>query len=185
MQGLKDLKDKIQTLETERARLINEVESLRKAAETRAAALESDVNQMRQEARGLRELLGSEEKMAVKIPLHKSVAAAHVTPVVQTEPEPEPDIESSPEELIPENANLENDATNHDAVLKTLNIEERKVIEVLAAHGGRYTQKNIRTEADLSWLQTNRVISRLVDRGVVTLVKNGVLTDVLLTENLK
>jgi uncharacterized membrane protein len=119
--------------------------------------------------------------MVVTIPVPESVVAFHVPPVVQ----PEPDLEPSPEELTPENANLENDATNNDAVLKTLNIEERKVIEVLATHGGRYTQKNIRTEAGLSWLQTNRIVSRLVNRGVVTLVKNGVLTGVLLTENLK
>jgi hypothetical protein len=179
MQDLKDLKDKIQSLETERTLLMNEVESLRKAAEIRAAALESDVNQMRQEAKGLRELLGSEEKIGITLTVPKPVVAVPLTPDVQTEPEP------ASEELIPAQANLENEVATQDTVLKTLNIEERKVIEVLSTHGGRYAQKNIRTEAGLSWLQTNRVISRLVDRGVVTLEKNGVLTDVLLREHLK
>jgi len=177
VQDLKELKDKIQTLETERARLISEVESLRKAAEIRATALESDVNQMRQEAEGLRELLGSEEKIGFAIPVPKPVVAVPVTPVVQTEPE------IIPEEIILENVNPENEVASQESVLKTLNIEERKVMQVISAHGGRYAQKNIRNEAGLSWLQTNRVISHLVDRGVVTLEKNGVLTDVLLTEH--
>jgi uncharacterized membrane protein len=179
MQDIKDLKDKIQTLETERERLMSEVESLRKATEIRVAALESDVNQMRQEAKDLRELLGSEEKAGLTIPFSNPVFAAPVTSVVQTELDP------IPEEIIPENPNLENEVAAQESVLKTLNIEERKVIEVLSTHGGRYAQKNLRTEAGLSWLQTNRVISRLVDQGVVTLDKNGVLTAVLLTEHIK
>ncbi len=57
MQTLKELREKIQALETERARLMVEVESLRKAAETRVVTLEGEVGQLREEAKSLRDLL--------------------------------------------------------------------------------------------------------------------------------
>ena len=65
MQTLKDLRAKIQALETERARLMVEVESLRKAAESRVITLEGEVVQMREEAKSLRELLGNSSKEIV------------------------------------------------------------------------------------------------------------------------
>jgi hypothetical protein len=68
MQTLKDLREKIQALETERAKLLGEIEGLRKAAESRAAALEGEVNQMREEAKSLRDLVGSASKEAASAP---------------------------------------------------------------------------------------------------------------------
>ena len=68
MQTLKDLREKIEALETERSRLMVEIESLRKAAESRAANLEGEVSLMREEAKSLRELLGSNSKEAVSAP---------------------------------------------------------------------------------------------------------------------
>ncbi|MEM2911079.1 MAG: hypothetical protein QW146_01065 [Candidatus Bathyarchaeia archaeon] len=63
MQTLKNLREKIKTLETERANLMIEIEKLRKAAESKVNALESEVNMLREEVKSLRELLGySEEK---------------------------------------------------------------------------------------------------------------------------
>ena len=63
MQTLKNLREKIKTLETERANLMIEIEKLKKAAESRVNALESEVNMLREEVKSLRELLGySEEK---------------------------------------------------------------------------------------------------------------------------
>ena len=62
MSSLNSLKEKIRALETEQAHLILEVEGLRKTAESRAAALESEVTQMRQEAKSLRELVGANAK---------------------------------------------------------------------------------------------------------------------------
>ncbi len=59
MQTLKALREKIEALERERAGLMNEIETLRKLAETRAAALEAEVGQMREDAKSLRDLLGS------------------------------------------------------------------------------------------------------------------------------
>lgn len=63
MQTLKNLREKISTLETERANLMIEIEKLRKVAESRISTLESEVSILREEVTTLREVLGySEEK---------------------------------------------------------------------------------------------------------------------------
>lgn len=72
-----------------------------------------------------------------------------------------------------------------DSVMKTLSDDERKVIDVLAAHDGRYLQKYIRSEAGLNRLQTHRVVARLAARGIVTLEKTGNTNQVLLADWLK
>lgn len=60
---LRALREKIKTLETERAGLWAEIENLKKVAESRANALETEVNQLREEIRSLRELLGASEEI--------------------------------------------------------------------------------------------------------------------------
>lgn len=60
-----------------------------------------------------------------------------------------------------------------ESVSKTLTVEERKVIDVLKAHDGKYLQKYIRSETGLSRLKTHRIIARLAERGVVSLEKVG------------
>jgi len=62
MQTLVNLREKISTLETERANLMVEIEKLRKVAESRANALESEVGMLRNEVKSLRELLGYKEE---------------------------------------------------------------------------------------------------------------------------
>jgi septal ring factor EnvC (AmiA/AmiB activator) len=62
MQTLKNLRDKIKTLETERANLMIEIDKLRKVAESRASALESEVTMLREEVKSLRDLLGYTEE---------------------------------------------------------------------------------------------------------------------------
>jgi predicted nucleic acid-binding Zn-ribbon protein len=62
MQTLKNLREKIKTLETERANLMIEIEKLRKVAESRVNALESEVNILREEVKSLRDLLGYAEE---------------------------------------------------------------------------------------------------------------------------
>ncbi|NLE05827.1 MAG: hypothetical protein GX638_13660 [Crenarchaeota archaeon] len=57
MQTIKNLKEKIAALETEKSNLMNEIEELRKSAETHVIALESEVNQMREDAKLLREFI--------------------------------------------------------------------------------------------------------------------------------
>jgi len=49
-------------LETERAGLMVEIEKLKKVAESRADTLENEVNQLREEIKSLRELLGGSEE---------------------------------------------------------------------------------------------------------------------------
>jgi hypothetical protein len=76
----------------------------------------------------------------------------------------------------------DNSVSAYDSVVKTLNADERKVVEVLTAHEGKYLQKYIRNEAGLSMLQTYRVVARLAERGVVTLEKTGNTNMVLLAD---
>lgn len=68
------------------------------------------------------------------------------------------------------------------SVVKTLSSDERKVVEVLTAHEGKYLQKYIRKEAGLSRLRTHRVVARLAERGIVTLEKTGNTNRVFLAD---
>lgn len=79
----------------------------------------------------------------------------------------------------------QNLATPYASIVKTLTDEERKVIEVLKAHDGKYLQKYIRKEAGLSRLKTHRIIMRLAERGIVTLEKFGNTNQVLLADWLR
>ena len=74
------------------------------------------------------------------------------------------------------------DSTAYEAIVKTLTDEERKVIEVLTVHNGKYLQKYIRKEAGLSRLKTHRILVRLADRGIVTLKKTGNTNEVQLSD---
>ena len=62
MQTLVNLRERINTLETERASLMGEIEKLRKVAESKVDALESEVSMLRNEVKSLRDLLGYEEE---------------------------------------------------------------------------------------------------------------------------
>jgi predicted transcriptional regulator len=75
--------------------------------------------------------------------------------------------------------------TPYESVVKTLTSEERRVIEVLAAHDGKYLQKYIRKETGLSRLKTHRIVARLAERGIVSLEKTGNTNQVLLANWLK
>ena len=62
MQTLRNLREKIKTLEAERANLLMEIEELKKMAESRVSALENEISMLREEVKSLRELLGYEEE---------------------------------------------------------------------------------------------------------------------------
>jgi hypothetical protein len=79
----------------------------------------------------------------------------------------------------------EDSASPYASVLKTLTEDERKVVEVLTSHGGKYLQKYIRNDAGLSRLQTHRIVARLAERGIVSLEKTGNTNTVLLANWLK
>jgi len=61
MNNLKDLVDRIKSLESERRNLLLEIEELKKMADAKAKALESEISMLREEVNSLRVLLGVEE----------------------------------------------------------------------------------------------------------------------------
>ncbi len=61
MNNLKNLVEKLRTLETERQNLLLEIEELKKMADSKAKALESEISMLREEVKSLRILLGAEE----------------------------------------------------------------------------------------------------------------------------
>lgn len=71
--------------------------------------------------------------------------------------------------------------TPYDSVSKTLTAEERTVLDILVSHDGKYLQKYIRAETGLSRLKTHRIVSRLAERGIVTLEKSGNTNEVYLS----
>ena len=59
--NLANLREKIKMLETEKDRLLIEIEDVRKAAESRANELENEVNMLREVIRSYKDLLGNRE----------------------------------------------------------------------------------------------------------------------------
>ena len=55
---LKNLREKLKTLSTERSNLILEIDELKKMAEAKADALESEIGMLREEVKSLKQLLG-------------------------------------------------------------------------------------------------------------------------------
>ena len=74
------------------------------------------------------------------------------------------------------------DSSAYESVLKTLNEDEKKILNVLRNHNGKYLQKYIRHEAKLSRLKTHRVLARFAERGMVSLQKSGNTNEVTLVE---
>ena len=66
-----------------------------------------------------------------------------------------------------------NPVVGWDVLMRTSKPEEKKVLEVLASHDGSYLQKFVVKEAGLSRLKTHRIVSRLAERGVVTVERSG------------
>jgi uncharacterized membrane protein len=66
---------------------------------------------------------------------------------------------------------VEKGESSLDAILRVLNEDERKVIEILAAEGGTMLQKDIRWKTGLSRVKTHRLLFRLAKRGIVSTEK--------------
>jgi uncharacterized protein YlxW (UPF0749 family) len=62
MSNFKNIVEKIRTLETERRNLVLEIEELKKMADSKAKALESEISMLREEVKSLRVLLGAEDE---------------------------------------------------------------------------------------------------------------------------
>jgi regulator of replication initiation timing len=60
--NFKTIVERIRALETERGNLLLEIEELKKMADSKAKALESEVSMLREEVKSLRVLLGAEEE---------------------------------------------------------------------------------------------------------------------------
>jgi hypothetical protein len=61
MSSLKGVVEHLRALETERKNLLLEIDELRKMADSKAKALESEVSMLREEVKSLRVLLGAGE----------------------------------------------------------------------------------------------------------------------------
>lgn len=61
MSNFKSVVDKIRNLESERKNLMLEIDELKKMADSKAKALESEIGMLREEVRSLRVLLGAED----------------------------------------------------------------------------------------------------------------------------
>ena len=61
MSSFKDTVEKIKALEAERKNLLLEIEELKRMADAKAKALESEINMLRDEVKSLRVLLRGEE----------------------------------------------------------------------------------------------------------------------------
>lgn len=60
-----------------------------------------------------------------------------------------------------------------EAVRKTLNTDEQKILEVLESHKGKYLQKYLGKEAGISRMKTHRILVRFAERGIVTIEKKA------------
>jgi regulator of replication initiation timing len=61
MSDLKTVFERVKNLENERKNLLLEIDELKKMADSKAKALESEVGMLREEVRSLRLLLGAED----------------------------------------------------------------------------------------------------------------------------
>jgi hypothetical protein len=62
MNGIKNTIEQIRTLESERQNLLLEIEELKKMADAKAIALESEISMLRDEVKELRLLLSGEDE---------------------------------------------------------------------------------------------------------------------------
>jgi hypothetical protein len=61
MSNFKNVVERLRNLETERKNLLLEIEELKKMADSKATALESEIGMLRDEVKSLRVLLGADQ----------------------------------------------------------------------------------------------------------------------------
>ena len=79
-------------------------------------------------------------------------------------------------------SNISTKTTSCDVLLKTMTPEEQKVLNVLINHHGKYLQKYVAKEAELSRLKTHRIVARFAQRGIVTVKEFGNTNEVFLSD---
>ncbi len=113
----------------------------------------------------------------IAVPEIRTVGAVHAT-THPSEGATQPSIASEakgPMSTAPSEGNTE-------AMLMTLKPDERKVLDVLRSHEGKYLQKWIVKETGMSRLQVHRVIARLAERNVVEVKAVGNTNEVSLAQ---
>jgi uncharacterized membrane protein len=83
------------------------------------------------------------------------------------------------------NANVQNISNSCEVILKTMTPEEKKVLNVLVAHQGKYLQKYVVKESGLSRLKTHRVVARFAQRGIVTIKQVGNTNEIVISDWVK
>jgi uncharacterized membrane protein len=79
----------------------------------------------------------------------------------------------------------QNISNNCDVLLKTMTPEEKKVLNVLVAHQGKYLQKYVSKEAGLSRLKTHRIVARFAQRGIVSVKEFGNTNEIVVSDWVK
>lgn len=102
-----------------------------------------------------------------------------VVPEIKVSPQPASEPATQPQ---PSESHTTLHGKKVSTLLNTMTPEEQKVLHVLTSHGGKYLQKNISKEADLSRLKTHRIISRFSERGIVTVRPFGNTNEVALSD---
>ncbi len=81
--------------------------------------------------------------------------------------------------------NLRGGSSICDVLLKTLTPEEKKVMDVLVSHQGKYLQKYVVKETGLSRLRTHRIVARFAQRGIVTVKEFGNTNEIVVSDWVK
>ena len=72
-----------------------------------------------------------------------------------------------------------------DVLLKSMTPEEKKVLNVLVAHQGKYLQKYVVKESGLSRLKTHRIVARFAQRSIVTVNEFGNTNEIVVSDWVK
>jgi len=110
------------------------------------------------------------------------VKALNITAEEAPEKILEVSLENAPgEEFRPSRANI--DPT--DVLLRALEGDERKAVELIAAKGGRILQNELVNSLDFSKAKVSRVLMNLERRGIITKKKYGLTNCISIADELK
>jgi uncharacterized protein YciU (UPF0263 family) len=112
--------------------------------------------------------------------------AAQITALnVITEKPPEKVFEISLENAAVEDTSPRANIDPTDVLLRALEGDERKAIELIAAKGGRILQNELVNSLDFSKAKVSRVLMNLEKRGIITKKKYGLTNCISIADELK